>query len=822
MRPKSRKQFTLKIIAGYLALGFLALLSGYLIYSEFEDYTASQLKVQDNQKILQTNVLLTKLYEAENLSKLALQTRKSQQLKNYAGKVDSIVALIDSLKLLTDKQPQIQRLDTVQHLLKLKVHNNAELRKLKLKTEQTAPLDSILKAINKMEIDMGRITPETFVPNFDKLSLETQKSIREYVAILNKNIPESTDGATKTANLDSILQLSKSLLNKAKNESQQLERSLVRKELEIYKTDLELSQKLRSIIATFQQEIVTNAYLDGIEKEKVVKRSIRFAGLAIVLGLLIAVLFTLLVSNDFLKSQRYREQLEEEKAYSEFLLKSREQLISTVSHDLRSPLGTIKGYSELLEQKVKEKKSNKYIKQIQSALGYIENLVKDLLDFSRLEGGKLHVEKKPFFLHEVLSMVTSHYEDIKNKKSIELNVRIGKGLNSPIMGDPLRLSQILNNLVGNALKFTEEGFVRIEASVRDTTKGPYLSIKVRDSGIGIKKSKQAMIFKEFTQAGDSANRKYEGYGLGLTISKKLCELLGGYLELESEENKGSTFTVSLPLEFASKSGIVTKKEEKTTPFTHSILIFEDDPALLQLLLELCTTQNINALGYARFDDLAKNDNLVYDVVLTDIQMEGANGFDVLKRLRTGNYDHYQNQPIVAMTGQRDLERSTFLNAGFDEVLLKPFAAETLLKTLNKVADLNQKKQNAKNEILQTIAVRHTTFSLKSISSFLDSQEALHDVLVTFLDNTKNDLQQLENAINQTSKAEIQSLSHRMLPMFRQLDVYEAIPLLEKMEHIGKCEKRHEIQKDFDHLKRIVTKLEDEILNLITTRPVDTD
>lgn len=822
MRPRLRKQFTLKIIAGYLALGFLGLLLGYLIYSEFEDYTTSQVKTQDNQKLLQTNVLLAELYEAENLSKLALQKRSSQQLKGYAAKVDSIVILIDSLKLLTEDPPQLQRLDTVQHFLQLKLRNNVELRKLKLKNEQNAPLDSILEAINQMEIDMGRITPETFAPNFEQLSLETQNSIREYVAILNKNIPENPNGTNSTANLDSIFQLSKSLLNKAKNESQRLERSLLQKELEIYKTDLELSQKLRSIIATFQQEIVTNAYLNGVQKEKAIKRSIRFAGLAMVLGLLIAILFTLLVSKDFLKSQRYREQLEKEKAYSESLLKSREQLISTVSHDLRSPLGTIKGYTELLEQKTKGKKPIKHTRRIQSALNYIENLVNDLLDFSQLEGGKLSIDKKSFYLPEMISQLTSQYEEAANKKSITLEVKIAQDFHFPIFSDPLRLSQILNNLIGNAIKFTDKGFVKIEASTRDTSKGPYLSIKVRDSGIGIKKAKQVLIFKEFTQAEDAINRKYGGYGLGLTISKKLSELLGGYLELESEENKGSTFTVSLPLEFASKSEIVTKKEEKTTPFTISLLIFEDDPALLQLLLELCATQNINALGHTRFGDLAKENDFVYDIVLTDIQMKGTNGFDVLKKLKTGNHDHYQNQPIIAMTGQRDLERSSFLEAGFDEVLFKPFTAEILLKTLNKTTELNQKVIHTKRTTPKPFVAKRKTLNLKSISSFLDSEEVLHDVLATFLENTKNDLIQLENAINQTSHSEIQSLSHRMLPMFRQLAVNDAIPILEKMENIVEHKKLDETRKDFDQLKRTVAKMEDEILALISKHPIDTD
>ncbi|TAI47899.1 hybrid sensor histidine kinase/response regulator [Flagellimonas allohymeniacidonis] len=820
MRPKSRKQFTLKIIAGYLAMGILSLLAGYLIYSEFEDYSTSQVKMQDNQKLLHTNLLLTELYEAENLSKLALQTRKSSELRNYSKKVDSILVIIDSLQLLTPSQSQTQRLDSVQGLLKLKVFNNAELRKLKLKTEQTAPLDSILKAINKMEIDMGRITPETFVPNFEKLSLSTQNSIREYVDILNKNIPKEANAAPNAAQVDSVLQLSKSILNRAKTESEQLERSLIQKELEIYKTDLELSQKLRSFTSAFQQELITNAYLDGFQKEKVVKRSIRFAGVAIVSGLLIAFLFTVLVSKDFLKSQRYRDQLEKEKNYSESLLKSREQLISTVSHDLRSPLGTIQGYSELLDHKIKGKKARKYVRRIKSALSYIENLANDLLDFSQLESSQLQIQKEPFLLTELLTNIAAQFEEVKVKKSVHLEFSIDSELQSAILGDSLRLRQILSNLIGNAFKFTHHGFVKIDAFVHQTVKGDYLRIKVIDTGIGIAKEKQALIFKEFAQVESNDNQKYQGYGLGLTISKKLSELMGGYLELESEEGKGSTFTVSLPLEFASVESSQALLAEQDN-HSLSILILDDDRALLHLLIELCETQGVATMGYSSFKDIPLNKSLDYDIVLTDIQMNDVNGFEVLKRLKNNGFSHYSNQPIIAMTGQKNLNRSVCLDAGFTEMLVKPFSAEVLLKTLYSVSKGHRKNVSSKLAYKNTFHSNSTLFSLDLISSFLDGQP-LYNVLDVFLENTKKDMYLLEKALHESEISKMESIAHRMLPMFRQLKIIEAVPLLEKMEIISKKVAIREIKGDFENLKRIISKLEDEIVQLMATHPIDTD
>ena len=314
MRPKSKNRFALKIILSYAVLGILATLAGFFIYNEFKSYASFQKSEESNQKLLKTNRLLTQLYDAENLSKLALQTKRPKDLQSYAQKVDSINQFIDALKPLaqTDYGNQGAQLDSVQELLKQKVFNNAELRKLKVRNENSTSLDSVLKAFHDMEVDMGRITPETFAPNFEQLSPKTQKSIREYVALLNKNIPDSENGSDAN-NIDSILEVSKSILNKAKNETAIAERSVLQKELEIYRTDLELSQKMRGILSYFEREMAQNAYLDNVKQEQALQKSSRLAAGAVVLGLITVVVFTLLITRDFWKVQQYREQLERAK-----------------------------------------------------------------------------------------------------------------------------------------------------------------------------------------------------------------------------------------------------------------------------------------------------------------------------------------------------------------------------------------------------------------------------------------------------------------------------------------------------------------------------
>ncbi|RIV44081.1 ATP-binding protein [Flagellimonas pelagia] len=814
MYPRSKKRFTLKIIFSYAVLGVLALLAAYFIYDEFKSYASTQSKGGDTLKLLRTNELLTNLYEAENLSKLALQSKQPKDLKAYAQKVDSITILIDSLKPLAQANlgNQVSKLDSVQHLLQQKVFNSAELRRLKVKNENSASFDSVLQAFHKMEVEMGRITPETFAPNFEQLSPDTQESIREYVAILNKNIPNS-DGASNANNIDSILEVSKSILNKAKTQTAAMERSMLQKELQIYRTDLELSQKMRSVLSNFEREMVQNAFLDNINQKQTLQRSTRLAGGAVILGLIIVILFTFLISKDYWKGQRYQEQLEKEKKYSESLLKSREQLISTVSHDLRTPLNTINGYSELMEHSGLNNKQLNYLKNVKSASGYVNNLVNDLLDFSKLEAGKVQLEKVPFVLASLIHETAGHFDEINDKKGLELQLEISDELNRPIISDPFRIQQILTNLIGNAYKFTNTGFVKVSAKVQEKKDGPWVQIKVIDTGIGIEPEKQELIFQEFTQADDHPEHKQGGYGLGLTISKKLTELLGGTLTLISEVNKGSTFALELPIQFSEHS-IFDKGFDKghTQDFPISVLVIDDDENMLGLIAEICKTNQIMARTVSNFKQLEHSEIFGFDKVLTDIQMPKVDGFAVLGTLKAMGFEN----PVIAMTGQSISKKSTFISAGFTDVIQKPFSTQMLLSTLGKA---NNHFEETSFQVPKTDTA---LFSISQIAEFLDGPKAIQEVLQVFLENNRLNLDLLFTSIGNSDYKELRSVAHKMLPMFRQLEVKDSISILEQLENLDEHEKGEQVYQLLTKLKQLLFDLETEIQDYLIKLPVGTD
>lgn len=343
------------------------------------------------------------------------------------------------------------------------------------------------------------------------------------------------------------------MIRKAKLADSRSQRSLAQKETEMGRNDLELSQQLQNIINAFEQEVITSSYNNNLKKRQTLRKTTRIAGFAALLGFVIVAIFSFLITRDYWKVQTYRAKLEREKKYSESLLRSREQLISTVSHDLRTPLNTIGGYSELLESTELSAKQQGYVKNVKSASEYVGNLVNDLLDFSKLEAGKLNIEKVPFVPANLIQETAENLQALHKNKGLRLVLNIDPALKKTVLGDPFRIRQILTNLLGNAFKFTEEGHIKVEAKV-DRARGKELSanISVSDTGIGIAKNKQHLIFKEFTQAEKDTEKKFGGYGLGLTISKKLAELLKGTLLLESEVGKGSTFTLQLPLTLTNK------------------------------------------------------------------------------------------------------------------------------------------------------------------------------------------------------------------------------------------------------------------------------
>src|SRR5690606_34464104 len=279
-------------------------------------------------------------------------------------------------------------------------------------------------------------------------------------------------------------------------------------------------------------------------------------------------------------------ELEKSNAYTNSLLKSREQLINMVSHDLRSPLSTISGYSALLQKTAQNTKEGNYLDHIKNASTYMSQLVDDLLEFSKLEDGHITIESIPFNLKTVLDETSTNIKAIYADKPIALLVNHDPALDITIVSDPFRIKQVLYNLIGNAYKFTEEGSISISTKLHSANNKYSVSITISDTGIGISKEKQKDIFNAFTQVNQSSNAKHSGFGLGLAISKKLVNLLKGRLTLNSIPGKGSTFEISFPVKLSYEEVEEKPIIPEGTHFKLKAIVVDDDASLRHLIADI--------------------------------------------------------------------------------------------------------------------------------------------------------------------------------------------------------------------------------------------
>ncbi len=797
MKKKTKKRFALKIILSYLVLAILALISGFYMYSEISTYIGSSIVNTTDNKLLKTNSLLTQLYEAERLSKIALQKKTKKHFVTYAKKIDSVTLEIDTLKQLTENLHQKKLLDSASFLLVQKVENYNQLLKIKAQNKSNNPINTALEKFKKIEASLGKITAEALAPNFNQLSPQAQNSIIKLADYLNANVPKDTL-INSSEKIDSILQKSKSVLTEVKKKNIASENALLKQEIEITQNDLELSQQLQHIIESFEQESLDNVKKNNSLKESVLKKSIRLAGLTAIVGFLIVGFFSFLIIRDFWKGQLYRQKLEKEKQFSDSLLKSREQLIHTVSHDLRSPLNAILGYTELLEQTSLSEKQHKFLNNIKSESGYVENLVTDLLDFSKLKSGQLTIHEIDFNPYDLLKETAENIAKLSTNKNVSLTLSIAENANKMVHGDSFRLKQILTNLIGNAYKFTPKGSVTVEAKIIINS----LVVSIIDTGIGIPETKLKSVFKEFTQANNKTEQNYGGYGLGLAISKKLVGLLNGRISVKSSVGHGSSFTIEIPITPA-KTKVTRQK-----PIS-KILIIDDDKSLLNMFGEMVKNIGIQPILCNNFSEIEKtNTQLKYNAILTDIQMPQLSGFDVLHMLKSGVYEHYKNQPIIAMTGNHNFNVRDCLNKGFSGVLLKPYTQQqfvTCLLKLNFKINAEKKKNYPKK-------IDANLYDLEILNSFLDKKD-VDSVLNTFITETSKNIGLLTTAFEQAKISKINEVSHRMLPMLRQLKVSSLIiESLEKLEITNQLP----LKKDMDNLINEIKLLTNTIAIDLTT------
>jgi signal transduction histidine kinase/ActR/RegA family two-component response regulator len=392
---------------------------------------------------------------------------------------------------------------------------------------------------------------------------------------------------------------------------------------------------------------------------------------------------------DEMKAQA--EALEIALARAEEVNRLKTAFLANMSHEIRTPMNHVIGMAELLSQTSLSTEQREWLRTIISSGNQLVTIINDILDLSQIEAGKLAMDPVRFNLRELITDAVRPFEGEASQKGVGMAVWLAAGAREEVVADPVRIRQVLTNLISNSIKFTATGRIDVSAETVGTGDKLELRLSVKDTGIGIEPARLKAIFESFTQADVSTKRVYGGTGLGLTIVKQLAELMGGSIDVRSAPGMGSEFTITIPAQAASDTPkpIQTPAASVVTDLPNlslSCLVVEDNPVNQKVLVKLLEKLGCN-VDTAEDGEAAvqKTQSHGYDVILMDIHMPGKDGIEATRDIRNREEQWKQPRtPIVAVTADAMQEdRQRFIDAGMDDYVAKPVRQATLVPILSR-------------------------------------------------------------------------------------------------------------------------------------------
>ncbi len=497
-------------------------------------------------------------------------------------------------------------------------------------------------------------------------------------------------------------------------------------------------------------------------------------------------------SQDITNRIRAERELIKAKEETERASRVKEVFLANMSHEIRTPMNGILGIGSLLYKTHLTPKQSEYTKLILESADNLLHIVNDVLDFTKIESGKVELEYIPFNIEEKIASTLKTFVFKIEEKGLELIFDNQITKDKIIIGDPFRLGQILNNLISNALKFTEYGKITLLA--REEAKNEEESVfefVITDTGIGISEENLTHIFDEFVQASSETSRKYGGTGLGLSITKNLIEMQGGCIKVTSELNKGTCFTVQIPYKSGNISLLKPEKEEVTyNSLEKKKILVAEDVAINQIIVKQILSDwghNVVVVnnGQEAYEAHQRQD---FDLILMDIHMPDVDGYEATQMIRRLNDTNKAAVPIIALTANAfKQETERFAEAGFNDYITKPFTEQVLFECIKKQLqlaysiDFSKKSADTTNDFSN-----EKLYSLDALQGIdKDDTEFLIEIIHVFSKNTKKDLDSLLKAIENNQMNEVFQFSHKMKSSIYSMGIKQAYKTIESLEFYAK-------------------------------------
>lgn len=652
------------------------------------------------------------LYLAENAYQFYLVTRDTHYKYLFISNIGNFIDHLDSTKLLSDTTT-----DDITIYLQHKVRLAGRVVQLKEFAD-----DILVSSLNDSLVDtrlafpnhrkMNLQLPKYVIQKTDTVKyvpVKTKKTLVQKIASLFKHDKDSVKVTTSQGSHISRIDDAGSGKHPEVQYARNLNRKLTSHYKKIMRQELEVRKKIDEdsrLTALYNQKIFSDIQKEITEILTIVdnaRKKNTYATIStfqtaqrdqnniFLVSLVIIAVLVLLLGYKAITTRRYEKTILTDKEHAEELSKMKASFLDTMSHEIRTPLTAIVGFADYIHTNGINDNTPEFVKNIKYASDHLLETVNEVLEFSRLESGKVKIVKEPFCLTELLENVITTYQLQAQKKNITLLLKSTIDASLIVISDSFHLRQVLYNLVNNAIKFTEKGTVTLNAFLKEK-KGDntMISFVIEDTGIGIAKEAVDEIFKEFVQIKDikeQREKNISGTGLGLSITKKLVLLLGGTIKLESELNKGSRFLVTIPVALSESDASVKHAAQAISDERRlkgkRILLAEDSEPIIYLaktilndmMLEVMVAKN----GEEAWKLFMENEGR-FDYVLTDIEMPGLNGNELAQRIRERNMN--AGICIIAMTAHTSKEEyERYLQDGIDAIITKPFRRTELNKVL---------------------------------------------------------------------------------------------------------------------------------------------